>query len=208
MSDDQPSAANGEERKTDDDQGQHPVSGPLQLAEQAQTISNILYIILGLAALGASFFVFYFSNRVAKLKDIELQAYKKDADVRIAESNAKAETAHAKAVEAQVELERQRQVTTSLRQNLFKATGRIYSLEEAAIPRTITDEQVKKIVAALKGVKNAEPIDVRVVSMEAEANALGIRVYDALDAAGLRVRRIVEVGGLGTGFGIMVHSPD
>lgn len=99
-------------------------------------LSNYLYGFAALLTLFATFGVIYFGKVAARLKDAQVQQYQKDADVRIAEANATAESARTTAKGFEVDLAR--------------AHGQISRLTGAIQDRRLTPTEALDIRRALR----------------------------------------------------------
>jgi len=72
--------------------------------EKMLAFSNVLLIVAAVLTVIATISVVYFSNRVASMKQIQLETYQVTADRRIAEADTKAAQAHDRAADSEKEL--------------------------------------------------------------------------------------------------------
>lgn len=188
--------------------------------------SNAAYILACLFAVFATFGIVYFGNKYTRLKEYELENYKRQADSRIADANKQAADANALAAAARADAEtartegekfRTERAALELRlhqmeqsQSALTATNKtsqaeINRLKEAAKPRVISEKQKSDIAVLLKTFSGQEVV-IRIYSLENEAQDFGQEVAATLRSAGLKTQVNSMLGGVGRGFGVVVHD--
>ena len=190
-------------------------------------VSNVTYIVAVILVAAATFGIVYFGNKYTRLKELELESYKRQADSRIADANRTAADANAVAAAARADAEaaradgerfRKERVQLEIRlremeesQSKLVATNtasqeEIKRLQKAAEPRTISTAQQAQIANLLRNFAGQE-VEIRLYAQEVEARMLANQVADTLNKAGLKVQLNTMLGGdVAQGFGVVVHD--
>jgi len=180
-------------------------------------ISNTVYIIACTLAVVATFGVVYFGGKYTLLRERELEEYKRQADLGIAQANAVAASAQAAAERARAEQEMWKVERAELELRLaamedgqsrirkegVKSNARVQTLEDWARPRAIEEAQQVLIGGFLASFKDAS-ISLGVYSQDDEALRFGRQVSETLRLSGLNVQDDQYLGKAGTGFGVFV----
>lgn len=177
--------------------------------------ANYAYIVAAILAVGATVAIWNFSNRVAELKRIQLEAYKAESVARIEEARSLAEQARVESSELLVKLDQERiklarlqlelyelgERSTSAEQAALEARDRVVAVEANSKPRTISAEQATLISERLQEFAGSK-LEIQRISSDAEASHFSQSLASAIGAAGIEVSIVTahNVDGFGVGL--------
>jgi len=204
---------------------------PNDVGTTAAWLQHANYVYMGAVAISliATFGIFWFGNRYARLKDQELEAYKAHAAERISQAEersaranavaeaakANAETARAEAEEAQlarasllVRLAEIEKANQELTESAQASKARMAMLEAAARPRSLSPADAAKLSELMKYFAGRE-VTIKMFSSEPEPRRFADEIAQSLRVAGIKVRVDTMVGGVPFGgTGVAIKSID
>ncbi|HEV2988380.1 MAG TPA: hypothetical protein VG759_08055 [Candidatus Angelobacter sp.] len=224
---------NDQDASANYNQDSHTMSPQLDAISRWLAVSHSAYIIAAIVTVIATFGVVYFSGKYTRIKELELENYKHQSDLRIAEADRKAAGSVALAAAAQADTAKsQREIeelktaqeklktertemtlrlhgleqsSSKLSETNAQAQEKIKRLEEAQKPRKISEEQKVNIVKLLRAFKG-QTVELHIYGQNHETILFAQQITAILQEAGIVVNSGVVVGSTAQGFGVVVHD--
>ena len=188
---------------------------PAQQLERAvrwTSYANKTYIFAAAIVLLATFGTYRANSHEAKIRESIALSQRKDADARIAESNALAKSALADTERARADLEAAKVkigemelAQAELNAKTEATRGKVATLEDRVEPRRIS-EQSRIAIAALLKPFSGQSVRVGLYSGETEAAEFQTQVAQTLKLAGIEPSADLMMGLSARGFGLAIHG--